>query len=108
MSRLQDACRKNGPLCIGLDTDPSYLPESVIAKYPSKEEAVLAYNEFVRKFTSPDAYEIVGDGDLVLTEELIECISQTRGRHDRTTGTYVPSPELREYLAEKRNIYKFL
>ena len=38
MSRLQDACRKNGPLCIGLDTDPSYLPESVIAKYPSKEE----------------------------------------------------------------------
>ena len=45
MSRLQDACRKNGPLCIGLDTDPSYLPESVIAKYPSKEEAVLAYNK---------------------------------------------------------------
>ena len=45
MSRLQDACRKNGPLCIGLDTDPSYLPESVISKYPSKEEAVLAYNK---------------------------------------------------------------
>lgn len=45
MSRLQDACRKNGPLCIGLDTDPSYLPESVIANYPSKEEAVLAYNK---------------------------------------------------------------
>ena len=45
MSRLQDACRKNGPLCIGLDTDPSYLPESVIAKYPSKGEAVLAYNK---------------------------------------------------------------
>ena len=47
MSRLQDACRKNGPLCIGLDTDPSYLPESVIAKYPSKEEAVLDVTEFV-------------------------------------------------------------
>ena len=28
-----------------MDTDPSYLPESVIAKYPSKEEAVLAYNK---------------------------------------------------------------
>lgn len=45
MSRLQDACRKNGPLCIGLDTDPSYLPESVIANYPSKEDAVMAYNK---------------------------------------------------------------
>lgn len=45
MSRLQDACRKNGPLCIGLDTDPSYLPESVIANYPSKEDAVFAYNK---------------------------------------------------------------
>ena len=45
MRRLQDARGKNGPLCISSDTDPSYLPESVIAKYPSKEEAVLAYNK---------------------------------------------------------------
>ena len=50
MSRLQDACRKNGPLCIGLDTDPSYLPESVIANYPSKEDAVLAVKQNSRHY----------------------------------------------------------
>ena len=76
--------------------------------YETREEAVLAYNEFVRKFTSPDAYEIIGDGELILTDGLIECIYQTRGHHDKTTGTYVPSPELKEYISEKRDMYKFM
>lgn len=45
MVRLQKACKEKSPLCIGLDTDPSYLPESVISRFPSPAEAVVAYNQ---------------------------------------------------------------
>ncbi len=44
MKRLQESCKKNGPLCIGLDTDPSYLPPEVLAEYKTKQEAVLHFN----------------------------------------------------------------
>ena len=30
MEQLQEAAKQNGPLCVGLDTDPSYIPESVL------------------------------------------------------------------------------
>ena len=33
MQQLQEAALKNGPLCVGLDTDPSYLPESVLKAF---------------------------------------------------------------------------
>ena len=45
MRRLQKACEAKGPLCIGLDTDPSYIPESVLASFSTPAEAVLAYNK---------------------------------------------------------------
>ena len=32
MERLADSCRTYGPLCVGLDTDPSYLPPEVLEK----------------------------------------------------------------------------
>ncbi len=44
MLRLQAACAEKGPLCVGLDTDPSYLPPEVTKKYDSPADAVLAYN----------------------------------------------------------------
>ena len=44
MQILRESCAKNGPLCVGLDTDPSYLPPEVLALYKSPAEAVLAYN----------------------------------------------------------------
>lgn len=44
MNRLQAACAEKGPLCVGLDTDPSYLPPEVLRMYDSPAEAVLAYN----------------------------------------------------------------
>ena len=53
MQELQNLAVKNGPLCVGLDTDPSYLPESVIKSVGSAEEAVLTYNkEIIRRITS--------------------------------------------------------
>jgi orotidine-5'-phosphate decarboxylase len=45
MRRLQAACAEKGPLCVGLDTDPSYLPSEVVRMYDSPPEAVLAYNK---------------------------------------------------------------
>src|SRR5574344_401779 len=45
MQILQELAAKNGPLCVGLDTDPSYIPLSVLQKYSSTAEAVLAYNK---------------------------------------------------------------
>ena len=38
------ACKENGPLCVGLDTAPSYLPPEVLKKYETPAKAVLAYN----------------------------------------------------------------
>lgn len=45
MNRLQQACKKNGPLCVGLDTDPIYIPENILNQYKNPADAVLAYNK---------------------------------------------------------------
>ena len=47
MQLLQELSLKNGPLCVGLDTDPSYIPENILAKYESAPAAVLAYNKAI-------------------------------------------------------------
>ena len=47
MQILQEKAREFGPLCVGLDTDPSYIPECVIKQYSSPAEAVLAYNKAI-------------------------------------------------------------
>ncbi len=47
MSRLQSVCREKSPLCIGLDTDVSYIPPSIAEKFASPAEAVLAYNKAI-------------------------------------------------------------
>ena len=44
MERLRELSKKNGPLCVGLDTDPSYIPENVLRQFGGKAEAVFAYN----------------------------------------------------------------
>lgn len=53
MQRLQNLCLKNGPLCIGLDTDPTYIPPNIIAKYKTAAKAVLAYNDALIKACAP-------------------------------------------------------
>lgn len=45
MQILQELAQKYGPLCVGLDTDPSYIPASVLKTYDSPADAVLAYNK---------------------------------------------------------------
>lgn len=44
MDRLRSLAAKYGPLCVGLDTDPSYLPAAVVKGFSSPAQAVLAYN----------------------------------------------------------------
>src|SRR5574344_357404 len=45
MQILQELAAKYGPLCVGLDTAPSYIPASVLKEYDSPADAVLAYNK---------------------------------------------------------------
>ena len=47
MQILQELAKANGPLCVGLDTDPSYIPENIIKNYGSVTEAVLAFNRAI-------------------------------------------------------------
>lgn len=49
MQLLQELSRKNGPLCVGLDTDPSYIPENIVLDFPSPADAVLEYNKEIIK-----------------------------------------------------------
>ena len=45
MQVLQELAARNGPLCVGLDTDPSYIPENIVKQYESAPAAVLEYNK---------------------------------------------------------------
>lgn len=54
LQKLQEVAVQNGPLCVGLDTDPSYLPESVLKAFDSPVEAVLAYNKEIIKRVAAD------------------------------------------------------
>jgi len=54
MEQLKELCEKNGPLCVGLDTDPSYLPESVLKVFDSPAQAILAYNKEIIKRIAAD------------------------------------------------------
>lgn len=49
METLKELSEKNGPLCVGLDTDPSYIPENILKSFKSPAEAVLAYNKEIIK-----------------------------------------------------------
>lgn len=105
---LQNLAAKNGPLCVGLDTDPSYIPESVLKNYSSATEAVLAYNkEIIRRVAADKSaccckvqiayYEAMGLEGMKIYAETIKavkdagliCISDIkRGDIAATAGAY--------------------
>lgn len=83
MLRLQAACVEKGPLCVGLDTDPSYLPPEVLRMYDSAAEAVLAYNRALVSATAPYAacfkvqiayYEAMGLAGLSAYAETLKAV----------------------------------
>lgn len=55
MALLQESGIKNGPLCVGLDTDPAYLPQNLLESYSSPSEAVWAYNQAIIQRIAPSA-----------------------------------------------------
>lgn len=108
MQILQEAVKANGPLCVGLDTDPSYIPENIVKQYSSPAQAVLAYNrEIVSRIARDKSaacfkvqiayYEAMGlEGLKVFAETLklvrdagFVCISDIkRGDIAATAGAY--------------------
>ena len=45
IDKLYEKVRSNGVVCVGLDTDLSYLPESFLNKYESVSEALFQFNK---------------------------------------------------------------
>ena len=87
MQELQELAAVNGPLCVGLDTDPSYLPESVLKASDSPEEAVLTYNkEIIRRITADKSaccckvqiayYEAMGLKGMKVYSETLKAIKE--------------------------------
>lgn len=87
MEELQKKSLENGPLCVGLDTDPSYLPESVLKAFDSPVEAVLAYNKEIIKRVAADKsaccfkiqiayYEAMGIEGLKVYIETIKAVHE--------------------------------
>lgn len=87
MQRLQEACAEYGPLCVGLDTDPSYLPSPLLNVFGSPAEAILAYNkEIIRRVAAEKSaccfkiqiayYEAMGFEGLKAYAETIKAVHE--------------------------------
>lgn len=88
MQILQEASQKYGPLCVGLDTDPSYIPESIIKAVGSVEEAVLTYNkEIIRRVAADKSaccfkiqiayYEAMGLKGMKVYAETLKAVKES-------------------------------
>ena len=88
MQLLQELSLKNGPLCVGLDTDPSYIPDNIRAAYKSPAEAVLAYNKAIIDRVTDDQsaccfkvqiayYEAMGLEGMKVFSETLKYIRKT-------------------------------
>ena len=87
MEQLKELSEKNGPLCVGLDTDPSYIPESVLKSFGTPSQAVLAYNkEIIRRIARDKSaccckiqiayYEAMGIAGLEAYKETIRAVKE--------------------------------
>lgn len=88
MQRLQESAALNGPLCAGLDTDPSYLPEKLLKAFGDEREAVLTCNkEIVRRIAADGLaccfkiqiayYEAMGMDGLRVYAETLRAAKET-------------------------------
>lgn len=56
MQKVQELAAANGPLCVGLDTDPSYIPAKLLRTFGSPSEAVFTYNkEIIRRIAADNS-----------------------------------------------------
>lgn len=87
MQILQELAAKNGPLCVGLDTDPSYIPQNLVEKF-SPAQAVLEYNKLLIKKITEDKsaccfkvqiayYEAMGIEGLKVYAETLKAVKDS-------------------------------
>ena len=87
MQILQELAAKNGPLCVGLDTDPSYIPQNLVEKF-SPAQAVLEYNKLLIKKITEDKsaccfkvqiayYEAMGIEGLKVYSETLKAVKDS-------------------------------
>lgn len=87
MQILQELAAKNGPLCVGLDTDPSYIPQNLLEQF-SPAQAVLEYNKLLIKRVTQDKsaccfkvqiayYEAMGIEGLKVYAETLKAVKDS-------------------------------
>lgn len=87
MQILQELAAKNGPLCVGLDTDPSYIPQNLLEQF-SPAQAVLEYNKLLIKRITEDKsaccfkvqiayYEAMGIEGLKVYAETLKAVKDS-------------------------------
>ncbi|MFA6857581.1 MAG: orotidine-5'-phosphate decarboxylase [Treponema sp.] len=88
MQKLQELTVTNGPLCVGLDTDPSYIPEKLLKTFGSAAEAVLTYNkEIIRRIAAEKSaccckvqiayYEAMGIAGMKTYAETLRAVKES-------------------------------
>lgn len=87
MQILQELAAKNGPLCVGLDTDSSYIPQNLVEKF-SPAQAVLEYNKLLIKKITEDKsaccfkvqiayYEAMGIEGLKVYAQILKAVKDS-------------------------------
>ncbi|MBR4374983.1 MAG: orotidine-5'-phosphate decarboxylase, partial [Treponema sp.] len=88
MEILRELADKNGPLCVGLDTDPSYLPPPLLKVLGDPADAILSYNkEIIRRVAADKSaccfkiqiayYEAMGLKGLKAYVETLKAVKET-------------------------------
>lgn len=88
MEILKELAQKNGPLCVGLDTDPSYLPAPLLKVLGNPADAILDYNkEIIRRVAADKSaccfkvqiayYEAMGIAGLKAYVETLKAIKES-------------------------------
>jgi len=85
MDRLYEAVEARGPVCVGLDTTPEYIPPGERRKYASDAEAVAAFNRRIIDSVREGAacfkvqiacYEALGLAGLAAYRETLRCLRE--------------------------------
>lgn len=88
IDRLYESVEKKGPVCIGLDTDVSYIPKSFIDKYEYLDHALFRFNQKIIDATFDAAacyklqiayYEALGIMGLKVYKRTLEYIRSIGG-----------------------------
>jgi orotidine-5'-phosphate decarboxylase len=83
IDKLFEAVAERGPVCVGLDTAPEYVPDALRKKYAGDADAVLAFNKKIIEETAPYAacfkvqiayYEAMGIAGLNTYAETLRLI----------------------------------